>query len=47
MQPLGDVKVKKLGKQLLINIPKEVAEHLGLGPGSMNIVAVADDELVL
>ena len=47
MQPLGDVKVKKLGKQLLINIPKEVAEHLGLRPGSLNIVAVADDELVL
>ncbi len=47
VKPLGDVKIRRLGKQLLINIPKEVAEHLSLGPGSMKIATATSRELVL
>jgi len=46
-RPLGDVKVKKLGRQLLINIPRDVATCLGLEPGPMNIVSMTNDELIL
>ena len=46
-KPLGDVKVKKLGRQLLINIPREVVVHLGLKPGPMDIAMITSDELVL
>ena len=46
-KPLGDVKVKKLGRQLLINIPREVAAHLGLEPGTMDIAVTTSNELVL
>lgn len=45
--PIGDVKVKRLGNQLLINLPKEVARALGLKPGTMTIVSSSSRELVL
>ncbi len=47
MKPMGDVKVKKLGRQLLINIPKDVVEYLKLKPGNMAIVSKSDNKLVL
>ncbi len=46
-EPMGDVKVKKLGRQLLINIPRDVAAHLSLKPGTMEIVVITSDKLVL
>ncbi len=47
MKPIGDVKVKKLGRQLLINIPKDVVEYLKLKPGSMSIASRSGNRLVL
>lgn len=44
---MGDVKVKKLGRQLLINIPKDVVEYLKLKPGSMSIVFKSNSRLIL
>ena len=46
-RPLGDVKISKMGRQLLINIPREVTVHLGLEPGTMDIATITSDELVL
>ncbi len=46
-KPVGDVKIKKLGKQLLINIPREVAEYLSLRAGPMKITTVTSGKLVL
>jgi len=47
LKPMGDVKVKKLGRQLLINIPRDVVEHLKLKPDNMNIIYRSNDRLVL
>lgn len=47
MKPMGDVKVKKLGRQLLINIPKDVVEYLKLKPGSMSIASKSNNRLIL
>ncbi len=47
MKPMGDVKVKRLGRQFLINIPRTVVESLNLGPGTMTITGRSENQLIL
>ncbi len=44
---LKDVKVYRIGKQLLINIPKEIADELKLGPGPVKIIHSSRDQLII